>query len=314
MGIKLLHKNKAILFTLVAIVFSAVVIMSFSVYRGYRLTEKTSVIETRVDSMNNFVRDVQSDLQKGTYISSFRAIISLSQRVASNGTFIDDVNKRFEELLINGTYMGQSENLMVDSTLTDWVERISQEAGKIGIGFNVFVLNASVYHDAPWQVTAVANVKMEIMDMKESCLWNITREIKANVSITDLEDPLYIVYSYGRVTNTIRGTPFSDFVQGSNTDNLNSHLNESYYIATNSSPSYIMRLEGNLSPSINGIESLVNLKEFMNAGLITKERSAVDFIYFSNATTTNYRVNSTPSWFRLDEEHLEIYEAESIIY
>jgi lipoprotein-anchoring transpeptidase ErfK/SrfK len=55
------------------------------------------------------------------------------------------------------------------------------------------------------------------------------------------------------------------------------------------------------------------LQEFIDQGLTIKDRSAVDYIYFGNQTTTNYRINGTPSWFKLDDKHLSVYEAEDLV-
>jgi len=157
------------------------------------------------------------------------------------------------------------------------------------------------------------NVDMDIIDKKGTSSWNINQDIEANINIIGFEDPLYVVNSYGKLTNKIRVTPFEQFVIGGDIDNLLTHLNESYYITTNISPNYLMRLEGNLGNSSYGIESLVNLQEFLDQGLSIQSRSVVDYIYFGNQSTTNYNINDTPSWFRLDEQHLSIYDVEDMI-
>jgi hypothetical protein len=157
------------------------------------------------------------------------------------------------------------------------------------------------------------NIDMDVKDKKQTSSWSINKDIKTNISIEGFEDPLYVINSFGRVTNTIRISPFEHFVIGSNIDNLLTQINESYYITTNMSPTYLMRLEGNLASSEIGIESLVNLQEFIDQGLTIKDRSAVDYIYFGNQTTTNYRVNGTPSWFKIDSDHISVYEVEDLV-
>ena len=85
-----------------------------------------------------------------------------------------------------------------------------------------------------------------------------------------------------------------------------------YYISHDDSPSFLMRLEGNLGNSTYGIESLVNLEEFQQQGLAIKDRSIVDYIYFGTKSTINYRVNNTPSWFKIDGGHLDTYQVTNI--
>lgn len=302
--------KKAVFFTVTAIVLSAVIILSFTVHSGYRLKEKMNSIETRIITMNNFIKDIEQDLQKGVYIASFRAFLSMTQYIASNGTFISNVEGTFSELFLNGTINSQEVSLMTDSTFTDWVNKIQQEADKVDIIVSFTVNDAAISQEEPWSIIVSTNMDMEVRDNKQTSSWSINKDVSTNLSITGLEDPLYVVNSYGRVSNTIRASPFEHFVIGSSIDNLLEQINKSYYISTNMSPTYLMRLEGDLSSSEIGIESLVNLQEFIDQSLTIKGRSAVDYIYFGDQITVNHRINGTPSWFKLDSEHLSVYEVE----
>ncbi len=300
--------KKSVLFTIAAIVLSVVIILSFTVYTKYRLKEKMDIVETRIVTMNNFVKDVEQDLQKGIYIVSFRAFLGINQYITSNGTFLNNTKQDFNELFLNGTINNQEISVMRNSTFPDWVNRIQSEAEKIDIITNFTVNEATPIQEDPWYVTVRVNIDFKIEDEKQTSSWEINKQLKINISIDSLEDPLYVINSYGRLTNTIRASPFQDFVTGNDHENLLTHLNESYYIATNMSPNFLMRLEGNLTSSESGIESLVNIQEFIDQGLSIEDRSAVDYIYFGEQTTTNCRTNQTPSWFKLDSEHLPIYE------
>ena len=73
-----------------------------------------------------------------------------------------------------------------------------------------------------------------------------------------------------------------------------------------------MRLQGIISNSSTGIESLVNIKKFQDQGITAQDRSAVDYIYFGTQSTTNYRINGTPVWFKLDSGHLETYGVQNM--
>ena len=82
-----------------------------------------------------------------------------------------------------------------------------------------------------------------------------------------------------------------------------------------------MRMEGNLSNSTFGIESLVNLAELQAQGLVTKDKSIVDYIYFGNQNPASYRINKTPEWFKLDtldessnpQAHILTYQAQDVV-
>ena len=113
----------------------------------------------------------------------------------------------------------------------------------------------------------------------------------------------------GLVAPKIVKTPYSSFVSGANISNLSSHLKNSFYIASTNAPSFLDRLEGRIVASDYGIESLVNLDELAKQGISVKQKSVIDYIYFSEASGEGCRVlpSGMPSWFRLDNAHLVSY-------
>jgi hypothetical protein len=82
-------------------------------------------------------------------------------------------------------------------------------------------------------------------------------------------------------TTILNGT----LVNGTNTNNLIALINNSFYIASNYSPSFLMRYEGNFTqdPNGNGIESIVNIVSLSDQGLdVYPDRIKVDYMYFNN--------------------------------
>lgn len=304
--------KKAIFYTTAAIALTIVIIVTYSAYSTYRLTDKMEVIETRIDTVNFFIKDVERDLNKGAYIAGFRTLLSFNQFITTNGTFIDNVNERFKESFLNGTIKQQQMNLMKDSTFTDWANRISAEANKVDIIFNFTINEVKLNHTDPWTVDIGLNISLDIKDKRNTSYWIRERYLITKINIVGFEDPLYIVNSKGRVTNAIRQTNITNFVVNGKVDNLLFHMNNSLYISHNDSPSFLMRLAGNLSNSTLGIESLVNLEKFQAQGIQLKDRSIVDYIYFGTKSTTNYRINNTPEWFKIDQDHLETYQVINI--
>lgn len=304
--------KRGIFFTFAAIVLAATIILSSKVYKVYEMKEELEVVEVRIMTMNNFIKDVEQDLEKGLYISSFRAIMSMSQYISNNGSYITDIDSAFNELIIDGTLNDVELSLMTDSTFTDWVGRIEAQAKKIDILVNFTIVNVSIGQENPWLITINSNVNFSVRDNKGTSSWKRNRDVVTKISIENFEDPLYVVNSQGRVTNAIVKTTITDFVDEDDVSNLLVHLNNSYYMPSNMSPNFLMRLQGILTSSPVGIESLVNLQEFQDQNLPINSRSAVDYIYFGTENTINYRINSTPSWFLLDSEHLEVYEVQNM--
>ena len=304
--------KKAVFYTIAAIALTAVIIITYSAYNTYNLSDKMEVIQTRIETVNFFIKDVEKDLIKGAYIAGFRTLLSLNQFIATNGTFLDNVNDRFNESFLNGTIRNQSLKLMKDSTFTNWANKISAEADKIDIIFNFTVKDVRLNQSDPWSVDIGLNISLDIRDKRNTSYWIRDRYLTARMDIIGFEDPLYVVNSRGRVTNAISMSNITNFVINGDAANLLFHLNSSHYISHNDSPNFLMRFENNLSSSSVGIESLVNLDKFQRQGLAIKERSVVDYIYFGTKSTSNYKTNSTPDWFRIDQEHLETYNATDI--
>ncbi len=310
MAIMAIRHKKGIFFTFIAILLSAIIILSFVIHTEYRLRNRMFVIETRIETVNDFVKDVETDLERGLYIASFRALLALEQYITENGIFLDDLPSDFREALLYGTVNNTPVDIMQGASFTDWTERIKTEAEKIGIVIDFSVGNISIYHSSAWIVSAGVDLSLGVSDVKETGSWERDKHIVTNIEIYGFEDPLYTINSYGRVINTIRKTPVTDYIDDTDTTNLRFHSNGSYYTTSTAAPSFLMRLEGNLSSSGYGIESLVNLVEFTQQSIPTSERSVVDYIYFGTITTTNLPCADMPSWFKLDTDqaHWTKYE------
>src|SRR3989344_3726578 len=307
-----MFKKKGIFYTIASIALTIVMIATYSSYNTYRLSDKMDVIQTRIETVNFFIKDVERDISKGVTIATFRTLLSFNQFNATNGTFIDNVNGRFKESFLNGTINQQPLSLMKDSTFTDWANKISIEANKVDIKFNFTINDVKLNQTGPWTVSIGLNLSLDIRDKRNTSYWIRDRYLTTKIDIIGFEDPLYIVNGNGRVTNAIIQSNITTFVVAGKVNNLLRHMNNSWYVARNDSPSFLMRFEGNLGNSTYGIESLVNLDEFQQQGLAIKDRSIVDYIYFGTKSTTNFRINNTPEWFKIDQGHLEFYQVENI--
>lgn len=304
--------KKGIFFTFAAISLAVILILAFKSLDTKELTTDTEVVEVRILTMNNFIKDVEQDLQKGLRISGFRAFTSMNQYIAGNGSFIPNVHSAFDELIMEGTLEGQSPSLMQGSTFVDWVDKISLEAEKIDILVNFTIISVIINQSDPWKIGIISEVNITLNDTKGTSSWSRSKSIRTEVNIDSFEDPLYISGTSGKVTNTIQASPYQSFAQGSDIGNLMAHANASFYVASQTAPSFLNRLEGDFSNSTYGIESLVNVEGLTSQGLTAMDRSVVDYIYFGSQSTTNHRINGTPDWFKLDDGHLEFYGVQNL--
>lgn len=298
--------KKSMFFTLTTLVL--ITILLFYPYRNTYVFQRTYEAEKRIYALNNYIKNLERDIERGLYISSFRALYALTEEIASSGEFLNNTESDFYSAVMNGTINNKPFFILQDSTLQAWIAKVESEGNKLHINTRIEVNGIRLYQKNPWLVTFGANITLNISDNAETASWLRTTYVETNINITGFEDPLYIVNGLGRLTNPINQSPYDgNFIDGINVSNLMNHVGNSYYIAHNLSPDFLMRFEGNLSNSSYGIESMVNLPKFTAQGIPVTQRSIVDSVYWSEDNPTIYRINNTPSWFRVDVEHLNRY-------
>ena len=315
---KINNSKKGIFFTFAAIGLSIIIILSFNTYNAYRAKDRIWLVETRVNTMNDFVKDMQEDLENVVFIAGFRGILSLEDYMMKYDRFMgqeDSPNLAagFKSLFLNGTIITgiktETMSFMDNNTFLNWTRRMKIEANKTGVILDFTINDVTISHSEPWMVDVKVNLDIYVQDKKNTASWKIdNKDYTKKINISAFADPLYLVNNNGLVNNTMLATTVDPSASSSN---LNTHLISSYYIQHSDAPSYLMRFENNLGSSSNGVESLVNSQERINAGLGALGRSAVDYIYFGTQVVTDCEVK-TPSysWFKLDNSHLSFYNAQ----
>jgi hypothetical protein len=294
--------------------FIFIIMLYISSQQQTRLRLKAPVIEQRMMSLDHFMSDIERDIERGGYIASFRALLAIQQQIISEGDYMDDTDAIMKGLILNGTIDGNYVSVMNSTELSVWTERIRFEAGKIGINVDCVIVDVELRHLDPWTLVLSMDTIINITDRSGLAFWNAQKEINSTLSILGFEDPVYSVSTLGRVINTIEASPHERLVIGAEAGNLKDHAVNSYYIASNNSPSYLMRIEGNMSSSVFGIESLVNLLRLEMNEITVLNKTCVDHIYFSAANPTSYHINGTYNWLRIDNisGRLGLYEADAI--
>ena len=319
--------KKGIFFTFAAIALSIIIILSFNVYTDYRLNDQMGPIEIRIDTMNNFIKDLENDIGNAIFIAGFRSLLSLEDYMMDHDEFFNAVDtptlaNAFDEVFRLGTiqYGTGTEKmlLMNNNTFLNWTDRMKLQSTRTNIKLEFNIDSVTISQSDPWAVDLTVRLDIDVKDEKNTASWTINnKDYTKKINITSLTgvkkfvDPLYLVNNNGLVNNTITITTVPDF---SSSANLNTHLINSYYIEHSDAPSYLMRFENNLGSSSQGIESLVNSQKLIDKGVTTYDRSAVDYIYYGSGITTNCKIVDFESldWFKLDSSHLGFYGATCI--
>jgi hypothetical protein len=317
-----IRRKRGVFYTVTALLLMGVFLFSFMSIIKYRYSTKAFAIETRVNTINDFITDVERDIQRAVYITSYRSVLSMTSIVVSDQEYIDDAETRFQPLFFNGTYKGNVTNFMQDNSFNDWEQKIKQKAADLDIGIEFTDKKVSIGQDDPWHIKSVLNFTLLIGDVKGTANFTKKYSIEAKVLIEFFEDPTYRLNTNGLVIKPVLIQNNTNFVNGNDTTQLVRHDNETRYVAFKGAPSYLKRLEGDLTADENGIESLVNLDEFVIKGAldkITKKKSIVDYIYFSSEDPQSYRVSGLQNWFKIDNRtggnisHLQLYNVTGLV-
>ncbi|MEM3074450.1 MAG: hypothetical protein QW727_00710 [Candidatus Pacearchaeota archaeon] len=300
-----IKNKKAQVMTLIAIFLIILIFITFEVFS---ISQQRYSTATRISTMENFLNSIELNLERQIFISGFRIIFIAEDEIIKSGNYINDINYFFNESFFNGTVNGEENDILLGARYRDLIDSINEKAGKINVIINMSNSSIYVYQSDPWNVkiTFISNFIME--DKSNLARWNKIQNITATIPIEGFEDPIYFINTNGKISNKINKTIYDAF-PSNNTSVLIEHTKNSYYISSNLSPSFLDRIEGKITPNQYGIESLVYLPKLENQGIQVKQKSIVDYIYFSSLNPQPHQIQGMPSWFKLDSGHLEIYNA-----
>jgi len=303
-----MKEKRGMFFTLVAILLLSLALMTFSMFS---IIQDRSDITQRIETMNTFIFSLEEDIERKLYISGYRIIFLFEKRILENGAFISDVEEAFEEAFFNGTIGGVTKEdeiaLFEGITFSDIKESLQETGSKIQLDVAMDEPIITISHTGPWHLTLELTTIFTVRDKAGLARWNKTLISTAQLPVEGFEDPVYLIHTNGKIFQKINQTPYSTYTNGTDIANLLDHVANMYYTSSNMSPNFLMRLEGDLQANENGIESLAYLPALSLQGVSIQEKTVVDSIYFSGSNPTKYQIQGMPSWFYIDEEHLEMY-------
>lgn len=295
--------KKAVFFTLLVISILSLFLVSYTIYS---VAEDRESINKRIKTMNNFVFSMDKDISRKLYISGFRIIFLFNKKIVETGNYITNLNATFEEVFFNATFYGETDEdiqtLMEKSTFSGIQDSINENAKSINININMSNPNLSVSQEDPWNIKVSLKTDLLIEDKGRLALWNRTVVFNSYIPIKNFDDPLYILNTNGLVINKVNRTIYEPFVQGNEISNLKKHAENHLYTNSTSAPSFLDRLEGKTTANENGIESLVYLPDLSAQGISVRDKSVVDYVYFSDNNPVSCNIQGTPSmpsWFKL---------------
>jgi len=196
-------------------------------------------------------------------------------------------------------------------------------------GGNGWIRGISFVVDEPSSAESYPNKSKSILLIEDPKILDLSsiNEYMGLVSIYQPENETEIPYVFG--VSNINSFPNNTYIlvdgEGGKVwyiENFINHLNMGYYKNSSSGPSFLDRLEGKLyiqskylSQAENiGLESFVNKTNFILHKIdVEKEKTNIDYLYFSNSSYPGKEVTGVDGYFRIDENHAEIYGVDQLI-
>ena len=207
---------------------------------------------------------------------------------------------------------------MSGSSFSEYIGKVNALAGKVGITSSIEVTSINLSQIDPWFISVTVHAIVNVSDYRNTASWSYEQDYTTNLPIFNLRDPLYSHFTANKVPNTVQASPFTHLVNGSDVSNLESLLENSYYIPSNQSPSFLQRFENDLSPNKNGIESIVNINIISDQDLqVYPDRVKVDYIYFNNLpsdSVCNIENVSASYDFVIPSNRTSLYEVDGLNY
>jgi len=316
MRIRIIGK-KAQVFILVAIALIALFTVSYGVYSTI---QDRSTVNTRINTMDSFLFSVEKDLSRQMYVVGHRGLFMAEANVTATGNYINNMTSYFNSIFFNDIPYNDfcnssnlNESIMCGARYIDLLyeneDSINNKARNMNININVTRPSIVIYQANPWNMGINFQFDLFMDDSSGLASWKKRASITSEVSIEGFEDPLYLIKTGGRVATKVRRTIYEgNYTSGSDVTNLRAHLDNGYYAQNTNAPSFLGRLQGNLSADTNGIESFVDNSKLEQQRVETKTKSSIDYIYFDDYNNPSYSsVSGMPNWFRIDDSHKAKY-------
>jgi hypothetical protein len=305
--------KKGVMFTLIAIIISSFLTVLFS-STDSPVDYSIGIVELRVGILNDYSKSFFEYAESSASMSGYYALYGVINNISMNNPKQYDAN--FENHFINCTITGNITagvpcSGMKNKTLPYFLDsliNISRDVLKITSNYTINSINVTQIDD-PFHLDVILNISLRVNDAFANI--SATRIIVSKVTISGLQDPLFLVN--GTYNQTVKMTTLKK-VQGDwNSTDLEWLYNNHEYRAYSLGISFINRIKGNLTPSLQGIESFINQSQVASGISL----SMIDY-FFLNKTYLNctngelVRINSTalpnigltnPNGLQIDSSH-----------
>jgi len=198
---------KGQMYSLIAIIIVIPMIMFFSYTLLSSQESKADIYKGIVAEQVTLVADsMDSDFRKAMEISGKRALIAAVNWEILKGENLTDSVSNLTILIEYGTINGTENLIMENNTLINWSTKISN----VQTNFNTNVTYGNLQISAKnFSLILTAETNISVIDdiMEMSMIKNGIKE-SVNISILEVDDPLFTLNTYGLIHRTIQKYPY----------------------------------------------------------------------------------------------------------
>lgn len=203
--------KKGVAFGLILIIASLSLLSILMLQKEfYRKNIKKSYLENRIDDMNNLIESVKIDIQKAVDTTTRRAIAVLISDTITTGNFTSDAASSIKELVLFGTMNGLTKDIIENSTLKNWSEKMLHVGEEKGYKINISFVELKIKPYDSFNILVESVVWVNVSD--ETIMTSIKRRMNVStlVSIQNFEDPIYVINTNSKITKIIKKTKFEN--------------------------------------------------------------------------------------------------------
>ena len=315
----LIMNKKGVVFTVLAVVTAIFFTLIFSARIEKPIDYKTTLIETRIGVLNNYMSNFFDYAEGTASISGYSALQGVIQDLNNMKAYNTNFESQYAYCIITGNLTSSKVCPgMANKTLTYYLNRIkniAEEELHTTSDYKINSIDITQTTEA-FLIDVIVNLSLNINDTYANI--SNTLLVTSSVSINQLLDPLYLLN--GTYNQTIKKTTIKKGEWGWNYTDLQQLYDNHEYRKHGNGTSLINRIKGNFSPNKFGIESFVNHTDPNVVLMTTDNHSMVDYLFWQDVrlNCNNYIVkiindsiiNSSgkPRDFQLDIDNVWNFE------
>lgn len=282
--------------SVLALLFSTILIGTFSLYQSQRLDAQYEHIDFRIKIANSYLSNLDDYVQRQLTLTTREALKDILEEMDSRDLHISNASASIESCLVNGNftigvYKGICENTI--EVVLDIFESYAKD--KHNINLTASLSNVSISESGtPWHIKGEYSYNYYVND--SYAIWNVSGNSSFFVPIFGLREPLNMLSSHTSFNDknaTI--TPIVNQRFWSVTGNsivlngipldIDKVVRKNYvgnvsYFDYNEGPSFLNRLENNTNSSgSSGFATLIHFKTLSDSPV---NSDSLDYNYFLN--------------------------------